>query len=102
MSLLIHEAQQPFEDDSALHDSGPRQNGFHVFFECGIEDGSSGLHHAPNVVVLLAGIREPIKHSQLLIEQILCFVLEFEFRRRQRAVCELLGLVEQPLGGHGV
>ena len=50
----------------------------------------------------LAGIRKPIKHTQLLVQQVFALGLHSEFGRSQRAVGKLLRLVEQSVRRHGV
>src|SRR6267378_230131 len=63
--LLVHEAQQTFEHDSAFHDAGPGKDGLDIFFECGVENRGGSLYHSADVVCFLAGIGVPIEHAEL-------------------------------------
>src|SRR5256884_1860663 len=100
--LLIHKTKQTLKDDSAFQDAGPRQNSLDILLERWIQNGGRGLDHAAHVVGLLAGIGIPIKHPQLLVEQIVGLLAHTEFRRRQCAVGKFLRLVEQAIRRHGV
>src|SRR5207249_11783717 len=100
--LLIHKTEQTLKYDPPFQDAGPRQNSLDILLERWIQDGGGGLDHATNVVGLLAGIGIPIKHTQLLVEQIVGLIAHTEFRRSQCAVGKFLRLVEQAIGRHGV
>src|SRR5258708_19617563 len=61
--LLVHEAQQTFEHDSAFHDAGPGKDGLDIFLECGVEDRGGSLYHSADVGGFLGGIGVPIEHT---------------------------------------
>src|SRR6267143_1377057 len=69
--LLVHETQETLKNDSSFHNSRPGENGLHVLFESGIQDGCGSLYHSANVVRLLTGIGIPIKHAELFVEHYL-------------------------------
>src|SRR6266481_3512553 len=43
--LLFHETQETLKNDPSFHNSRPRENGLHVLFGSGIQDGCGSLYH---------------------------------------------------------
>ena len=59
------------------------------------------LHHAADVVGFLARVGIPVKHSQLFVEQVFCFVVHAQVGCGERTECEFLGLAKEAFGRYG-
>src|SRR5438034_627698 len=100
--LLIHKTQQTLKYDPPFQDAGPRQNSLDILLERWIQDGGGSLDHAAYVMGLLTWIGIPIKHTQLLVKQIVGLIAHTELRRSQCAVGKFLRFMEEAIRRHGV
>src|SRR5438034_10370193 len=81
--LLIHKTEQTLKYDPPFQDAGPRQNSLDILLERWIQDGGGSLDHAAYVMGLLTWIGIPIKHTQLLVKQIVGLIAHTRSEERR-------------------